>query len=59
MICLQNHGEGGSEQVQLRLQLRGCPKRLGAASLSLLCFEHKIKLEQFTIEIGPFDDKVS
>ena len=55
MIYLQNHGEGGSEQVRFRPQ-----KTLGVPVgrfLASLRFEQRGKLDQLGIEMDPFDKK--
>ena len=56
MIFLQNHGEGGSEQVRFRPQIENETLDVPVEwFLYSLRFEQRVKLDQLGIESGPID----
>jgi hypothetical protein len=56
MIFLQNHGEGGSEQVRQGSSAQKEPLSIPVERFfSMLRFENRRKLDDLGIEIGSFD----
>jgi hypothetical protein len=59
VIFFQNHGEVGSEQVQLRPPVQFGSNCIPVEQfLPMLRFEHRSKLDQLGIEIGSLSTKM-